>query len=199
VTSEDGSAQLAQDHARNVALLTERLGDPGTVASLLNLLDNIDTLSGLLEITSSFIGRSEEILDNVASSVKEITGMVEADGPTMTAVKSAVDLGKQAVPMVEKIAESDALGKLADSRALEPETIDLLISVVDSVRETQASLVAQPISRRISMMRLPMMMRDRDFNRGIDFVLRVVTQLGWNLRPEGPHGVGPGTEKAKEH
>jgi uncharacterized protein YjgD (DUF1641 family) len=210
------------------ALLT-RLSDPATVRQLNTLLDNLDTLTAMLQMTQGFLARSSEVVDNLADSVKDIATSAWHDSSVASAVQSVTAVSAQALPLMRKVAETKALEKIAGSGVLEPEFLDAMsdqaLPLLRKLAETKAlekiadsgmlepgfidlatqfatavnsvniQMATESEGRRITMMRLPLMLRDRDFNRGIDFVLRLVQRLGFAVRPHGLHGIGPGKEK----
>jgi hypothetical protein len=161
------------------------LNDPGTVAALHTLLDNLDTLGGLLEVASSFLVRSPEVMDNVRGTYRLVAGKVREDGAIVRVVPQAAKVGRQSLALTARLADDDAIAKLAASRIMDAGFLDMLFAFLDAARAVQVQVATEPPHRRRSILRLPMMMRDRDFNRGIDFVLRLVTALGQALRPAG--------------
>jgi uncharacterized protein YjgD (DUF1641 family) len=180
------------------AALLARLNDPKTVTQLNSLLDNVDILTGLLQIVGSFLRSSEQIMDNARDLLKEMQDKMLADGQVGTLAKSFVMMGQQALPLVDKIAETNALQRVVDSDVVEPQVIDMVAKVLGSMKTVQQEIIDEPEHPRISMMRLPMMMRDRDFNRGMDYLFRVVRELGAAVKPDGFHGVGPGDGTKQE-
>ncbi|MDR0960485.1 MAG: hypothetical protein LBM23_09100 [Propionibacteriaceae bacterium] len=165
--------------------LEERLRDPATRAALVTLLDNIDTIAGMVEVMQSFMARSSEIVDNVAGMYHEVTTRVASDPAVERGTDSFVKLGQQVLPIASRMADANVAEQLAHSRAIEPEFVELLFRIFDGIRDVQADMAAAPPKRRITMLRLPLMMRDRDFNRGIDYVLRVVRKVGVAVKETG--------------
>jgi hypothetical protein len=168
--------------------LLARLDDPGTVAALTALVDNIATLSALLGMASGFLGRSPEVMDNVRSAVREVRGEASEQAGIVSEWPHLAKVGRQSVGLAARLADDDAIANLGRSRALDPDFLGALFAFLDEARGVQIEMAGEAPHRRRSILRLPIMMRDRDFNRGIDFVLRLVTALGKAIGPPG--GVG---------
>jgi uncharacterized protein YjgD (DUF1641 family) len=172
--------------------LLDRLGDPGTVAALNSLLDNLDTLSGLLTVVSGFLMRSPEVMDNARGALRLVRREVDADAGIVQTVPRLAKVGRQSLALTDRLADDDVLVKLAQSGLLETGFLDAMFAFADGVRQVQVEIATEPPHRRRSILRLPWMMRDYDFNRGIDFLLRLVTALGKAMSPpdhENPRGV----------
>ena len=177
---------------RDLDALVARLSDPATVRQLNTLLDNLGTLSAMLEMLQGFLSRSNEVLDNINELAHETGGHMMADPTLADGLASLAMLGHDAVPLAHHLAVTHAVGRVADSGLMKPESVDAVVSVLAALNDVREEFASGPEDRRISMMRLPLMMRDRDFNRGIKYVLHVVQKLGWAVKPNGLHGIGPG-------
>jgi hypothetical protein len=174
-------AAATPSEADQLALLKERLNDPATAAKLLDLLDHIDTLSGLLTVAQGLVARSEAILDNVTQSAKEMAGLIQVDPALSGAAQGAANLGRQALPLVEKVGQTDVVAQLADSPMTDDAALSAFMRVVDALGTTLTDVQARPPQRRRTLRGLPRQLRDPDFNRGFDFLLRFVQQVGAGL------------------
>jgi hypothetical protein len=168
----------AQD---NLALLLERLDDPTTTAQLLDLLDHVDTLSGLLTLIESLIARSEAILDNVTSSARQLAAGLQVDPGLADAAAGAAHLGRQAVPLVSKVGATDVVARLAASPATDEAALGTLMDIADGLGTAAQDAAANPPQRRWTLLGLRQLTRDPDFNRGLDFLLRAIQETGHAL------------------
>jgi len=169
-----------------------RLSDPETVRQLNSLLDNLGTLSAMLEMFQGFMSRSNEVLENANALVHETGDHILADHDVADGLASLATIGHDAIPLAQNLALTHAVEKVADSGLLEPDFVDLVVAFFTAMNDVREEFATGPEERRISMMALPMMMRDRDFNRGIKYVLHMVERLGRAVKPHGLHGIGPG-------
>lgn len=163
--------------ATAAAELIERLNEPATVAALGELLDGVGTLSGLLTAAGSFLGRGEEIMDNVASGYREL-GAVGNDAAVAGALQGAAKLAGQAAPLIGRVADSDIVPALGD-----PALLALLGSVLDAVRAAQAEVRAEPAAHEIGLVGMLRMTKDPEVRRGLGFIFAVMKRLGSALGP----------------
>ncbi|MHB1172354.1 MAG: helical membrane plugin domain-containing protein [Lacisediminihabitans sp.] len=176
---ETGRSQAAE-------ALVERLSEPRTVAALSELLDGIGTLSGLLTAAGSFLARGDEIMDNVAESYQELAQVATVgDSPLTGSLQRMMKLAGQALPVAERVADSDMLDKLANSALLDPAVFDLLVALARGVQQAQVSVVHEPGGHQPSMFQLAGAMKDPDVKRGISFALKVMKELGQTLGQPG--------------
>lgn len=159
--------------ATNLDAILDRLEDPRTTASLLNLLDHADTLDGVLTVISTFLAHSDHIIENVRDNVHEVIGLA-GSGPIADAVPSAVKLGGQALPLVTKAADADLLAKVGDD-----EVIGLVATLLDGVKSARAEVASHPVPYGVT--KLAGMLRDPEVRRGLEFTLAVVKRLGRDL------------------
>jgi len=168
--------------AASVAELVDRLSEPATAAALTELLDNVATLNGLLTAASSFLARGEEIMDNVAESYREVTH-VAGDRTVARTVDTAKTLAGQSLPLAERLADTEVLGKLATSSLLDPALFDMLEILARSVHTAHVTVASEPGKHEQGIFGVPRAMRDPDVKRGVGFVLAVAKELGRALGP----------------
>jgi len=177
---------------RDLDALMTRLSDPETVRQLNSLLDNLGTLSAMLEMFQGFMSRSNEVLENANALVHETGDHMMADHNVTDGLASLATIGHDAIPLAQNLALTHAIERIADSGLLEPAFVDIFVAMMKGFNDVREEFATGPEERRISMMRLPWMMRDRDFNRGVKYVLHMAQKLGWAVKPNGLHGIGPG-------
>lgn len=168
--------------SENVETLIARLSEPKTTAALLELLDNLATLSGLLEAVGTFLGRSEEIIDNAADSLREMSASAAAS-PIRGLLGDAAKVGVQALPVVGKLADADAVERLVNSSLLDPGTLDLLVAASDAVAAARTEMASAP-AKRYGLFSLAAELKDPDVSAGLDFGIRTLKKLGATLRTQ---------------
>lgn len=164
----------------NVETLVARLSEPKTTAALLELLDNLATLSGLLEAVGTFLGRSEEIIDNAADSLREMSASAGAS-PVGSFFGDVAKVGMQTLPAVGKLAGADTVKKLVNSSLLEPATLDLLVAASDAIAAARAEMPDAP-DKRYGLFSLAAELKDPEVSAGLDFGIRVLRRLGATLK-----------------
>ncbi len=179
----DSDAQaltLAGLRVRNLDEIVERLDDPKTVAGLLDLLDNVETLNGALTILQGFFSHGEHMLDNVAGAVREFVGDLSGT-PTAATIRNGVKLAGQSIPLVNAAADSGIVEKAAD-----PELLALAGALLDGVKHAAEGVATRP-GPPITAFGLLRALKDPDVNRGIDFALRVLKEVGRSVAPAAAH------------
>jgi hypothetical protein len=164
--------------------LQARLADPATEAQLLDLLDQADTLAGLLVLARGFIARTEEILDNVTVAVRDLAQAVTLDPALKLAAQSAVTLGEGAAPLAAKVGSDDVFERLADSPLTDHDALAILTRVADAVGRTAVGMRDDPPAKKRGFFSLPGLLRDPDFNRGAEFFIRLTRAVGAELDPQ---------------
>ncbi len=184
MSDEDDVLTLPDRRVRSFDAVAERLDDPKTAASVLDLLDVLPTLAGTLQILDGFYTHSEHILDNVRDSLVEIVAKTSGT-PEAEAVAKVVTLGRQALPVAGQVADSALIEKLSDSglieKAADAELLATLTALLDAV--SKAKTEAGGSHRKLGVFGLLGALRDPDVSRGLEFMLNALKVLGAGLGP----------------
>jgi uncharacterized protein YjgD (DUF1641 family) len=167
VPADTGRSQAAEE-------LVDRLSRPETVASLNELLDSIGTLNFLLNATGGFLARGDEIMENAAESYQELAQV--AKGDTSGSLQRVMKLAGQAIPVAERVADSDLLDRLGD-----PAVIATLSALVESIQRAQAAVAANPSAHEPGAFKLAGALKDPDVRRGLGFAVQIMKELGQAL------------------
>lgn len=179
--------------------LSNKLSNPNTLAALNEIIDNAPTVAFLAKGLSDFLGRGEEIADNIGEALREfkpqmsdefsadlgklvaelpkvLPMMAENLPPLLDKAPSLIKTGLQ----LGEIAESEGVQAFLTSGMLTPELVGFLGDIGRTTVETEHEFRQDPKS--ISLFGLYGATKDEDVQRGLGFMIALAKNIGKMLQ-----------------
>jgi hypothetical protein len=161
-------------------VIAARLDDPGVAAALVTLLDNAELLSTLVLGLVGAVGRSDVILETIASGIREVR-----DSRSPTPNPAAPSLG-------ELRAISAALGdavptimELLSSPIVAPETV-ATVSILGQSATEGVALARRSAPKTLGVVGLVKALKDPDVSRGVGVAIEIAKALGRRIGSADP-------------
>lgn len=177
----------------------DQLNDPATNNALQELIKNAPTLAFLVTALNTFIGRSEEIVDNVATSLQEFAPQVSMEnqavfGQLISQVPKVLPaLAENLPPLVDQlpslmktgaklgeIAESEGVQAFLNSNMLSPELVNFLGEAGKTAVKAQIEFQENP--KQLGIYGLYKETKDEDVQRGLGFLITLAKNFGQMLK-----------------
>lgn len=175
--------------------LSNKLSNPNTLAALNEIIANAPTMAFLASGLSEFLGRGEEIADNIGEALREFKPQLSEKYATELGVlisqlpKTLPTITENLPPLLEKapilmqttaklgeIAESEGVQAFLNSGMLTPELVGFLGDLGRTTVETEAEFRKNPKS--ISLFGLYGATKDEDVQRGLGFIIALAKNIG---------------------
>lgn len=179
--------------------LSDKLGNPQTLAALNEIIDNAPTIAFLATGLSEFLKRGEEIADNIGEALQEFRPQMsdkytaELGALVSQLPKTLPTITENLPPLLEKapilmqttaklgeIAESEGVQAFLNSGMLTPELVKLLGDIGKTTVQTEAEFRQNPKS--VSLFGLYGATRDEDVQRGFGFMIALAKNIGKMLK-----------------
>lgn len=200
IAETDDFDQIVQaDKIAALKDLSNKLVNPITLQALNDVIDNAETLAFLIKAVNEFLGRSEEIVENVATSIREFRPQMSdkyaADfASLLTQLPEALPtITENLPPLLEKapilmqttaklgeIAESEGVQAFLSSGMLTPELVGLLGDIGKTTVQTEKEFRENPKS--ISLFGMYKATKDDDVQRGLGFMIALAGNIGKMLK-----------------
>lgn len=179
--------------------LSDKLGNPQTLAALNEIIENAPTIAFLATGLSEFLKRGEEVADNIGEALQEFRPTLSDEyaanlGSLVSQLpKTLPTITENLPPLLEKapilmqttaklgeIAESEGVQAFLNSGMLTPELVDLLGNIGQTTVQTEAEFRQNPKS--ISLFGLYGATKDEDVQRGLGFMIALAKNIGKMLK-----------------
>lgn len=200
IAETDDFDQLIQaDKIAALKDLSDKLVNPITLNALNQLIDNAETLAFLVMAVRGFLGRSDEIVENVASTLHEFRPKMSDKyaanfAALLTQLPEALPtITENLPPLLEKapilmqttaklgdIAESEGIQAFLNSGMLTPELVTLLGDIGKTTVETEKEFRANPKS--VSLFGMLSATKNDDVQRGLGFLVALAGNIGKKMK-----------------
>lgn len=179
--------------------LSDKLSNPNTLAALNEIIENAPMIAMLTKGLSDFLGRGEEIADNIGEAIREFKpqlsdeysadlGKLVAELPKLlpTMAENLPPLLDKAPSLIKtglqlgEIAESDGVQAFLTSGMLTPELVGFLGDIGRTTVETEHEFRKHPKS--VSLFGLYGASKDDDVQRGFGFMIALAKNIGKMLK-----------------
>jgi Uncharacterized conserved protein len=179
--------------------LSDKLGDPQTLAALNEIIENAPTIAFLTKGLSEFLKRGEEIADNIGEAVHEFSPTFGGENAAALGTlvsqlpKTLPTITENLPPLLEKapvlmqtttklgeIAESEGVQAFLNSKMLTPELVELLGSIGQTAVRTEAEFRRSP--KKVSLFGLYKETKDEDVQLGLGFLIALAKNVGQMLK-----------------
>ncbi|MFN8373067.1 MAG: DUF1641 domain-containing protein [Anaerolineae bacterium] len=168
--------------------LLDIISNPETLNAIVAIMNNIELLSTMVTAIDGFLRRSDTIIDNVASSVSEVTQstslkefsdaaaalpeLVKITPRFIAALPQLLDVGKQLQPLLE----SPEFAALMQSGLFAPKTVAVVGQAGDALVESYEQHHQDPKS--LGLFGLLRALNDPDIQRALGFAAGFGKQFG---------------------
>jgi uncharacterized protein YjgD (DUF1641 family) len=152
--------------------LRQRLNEPGTAELLLQILDKLDVVHLAVSSLDGFLQRSDTIIENVASSVRDVRDNVPA---------SPVDTQKAIATL------SAAMPQLLEALPRITAALPELLSLSDQLRNPQTAVALQTILSKMDVLALTVASLDAFLQRS-DTIIENIASSVRGVRETAPVG-----------
>ena len=179
--------------------LSDKLSNPRTLEALNDIIEHAPTVAFLAKGLNDFLGRGEEIADNIGEAIQEfkpqMSDQVSADLGKLVAELPKVlpTMAENLPPLINKapsliktglqlgeIAESEGVQAFLHSGMLTPELVGLLGDVGKTAVQTEAEF--RQNQKSVSLFGLYGATKDEDVQRGLGFLLALAKNVGKMLK-----------------
>lgn len=197
--TKEFDALLQPEKLALLAELSEKISKPETLAALNEIIENAPTVAFLAKGMTDFLGRGEEIADNIGEALREFRPqMSDKYSAEIGALLSQLPrtlpmITENLPPLLEKapilmqtttklgeIAESEGVQAFLNSGMLTPELVGFLGNIGRTTVETEHEFRNDPKS--VSLFGLYGATKDADVQRGLGFLLALAKNIGKMLK-----------------
>ncbi len=197
--TKEFDALLQPEKLALLAELSEKISKPETLAALNEIIENAPTVAFLAKGMTDFLGRGEEIADNIGEALREFRPqMSDKYSAEIGALLSQLPrtlpmITENLPPLLEKapilmqtttklgeIAESEGVQAFLNSGMLTPELVGFLGNIGRTTVETEHEFRSDPKS--VSLFGLYGATKDADVQRGLGFLLALAKNIGKMLK-----------------